>query len=495
MSAIGRRPRASVFPRTATLRRTLGGAGRRLVRGAALLAATVLVAAAHAPALPPAPAPPAPSSPAVTSAIPHAYVEYTGAPMPPGNDPLLPPFPDAASAGLDQAALTHLMLRANLFHSDAVVILKDGRLVADARFGKPAGPIEVGSITKSVAGLAIGRLLYTGKIRSLDEPVATWFPEWRGGPKQAITLRQLMNHTSGLAAKPTPEEVYASPNLLRQALAADLAYPPGSHFFYNNKAVNLLAGIVEKASGRKLDEYLRDELFAPLGIARFSWMRDPAGNPHVLAGLRLDARDLARIGQLMLDEGVYGQAPAAGDAGAPQGTSRGMQLQGAARRLLAADFVRESVHAAQPTSPTGGLLWWVIPEWTRLVIDRPLLDAWRQGGADPELLAAVAPLAGREISRRQLFATLDRAFGHEKALTVWVDNVPARNLPTPKVTAGPPIGFDANGALGQYLVVFPADRLVAVRQLRQHAHRVTGDDFEDFPDLVRALVPAGPAKH
>ncbi|HEV3457702.1 MAG TPA: serine hydrolase [Thermoanaerobaculia bacterium] len=453
----------------------LGAAAFLAAAGGRPPSAVAASAAATTPAAPATPATPAaPVSVAPTSLIPHAYVEYTvpRAATAAGKapDPQLPAYPDAASAGLDQADLTHLMLRAELFHSEAVVLLRSGRLVSDIRFGKPAGPIEVGSITKSVAGLAIGRLLFTGKIRSLDEPVADWYPQWRGGPKQAITLRQVMNHTSGLAAQPTPEEVYASPNLVRQALAADLAYPPGSHFFYNNKAVNLLAGIVEKASGRKLDEYLRDELFAPLGIARFAWMRDPAGNPHVLAGLQLDARDLARVGQLMLDQGVYD-----------------------GKRLLAAAFVQDSVHAAQAFSPTGGLLWWVIPEWTRLVIDRPLLDTWRQGGADPALVAALAPLAGREIQRQELFTTLDRAFGHDKALRLWVDNVPARNLPTPKVTAGPPIGFDANGALGQYLVVFPAARLVAVRQLRQHPYRSSGDDFEDFPDLVRALAPASAA--
>src|SRR5260370_35785695 len=281
-----------------------------------------------------------------------------------------------------------------------------------------------------------------------------------------------MSHTSGLAAQPTPEEVYASPNLVRQALAADLAYPPGSHFFYDNKAVNLLAGIVEKASGRKLDEYVRDELFAPLGIARFAWMRDPSGNPHVLAGLELDACGLARVGQLMVDQGLYD-----------------------GKRPLAAAFVQDLVHAAQAFSPTGGLLWWVIPEWTRLVIDRPLLDPWRQGGADPALLAALSPLADREIPRQELFTTLDRAFGHDKALRLWVDNVPARSLPTPKVTAGPPIGFAAHGALAHYLVALPAARLVAVRQLRQHPHPSSGDDFEDVPDLVRAPVPAPSAGH
>jgi CubicO group peptidase (beta-lactamase class C family) len=413
---------------------------------------------------------------ATPQAPPHAYVPYVVPAAAPGAgpaaDPQLPAYPDARSAGLDPDALTHLMLRAALFQSDAVVILAGGRLVADARFGKPPGPIEVGSITKAVAGLAIGRLLSTGKIRSLDEPVAAWYPQWQNGPKRAITLRQLMNHTSGLAAQPTPEEVYASRDLVGLALAADLANPPGSRFFYNDKAVNLLAGIVEKASGKKLDEYLRDELFAPLGIAGFSWMRDPAGNPHVLAGLQLDARDLARIGQLMLDGGVY-----------------------AGKRLLDAGFVAESVRAAQPFSPTGGLLWWVIPEWSKLVIDQPLLDTWRQGGADPAFLAALAPLVGREIPRQELFVTLDRAFGHDRALSMWVDNVPARNLSTPKVTTGPPVGFQASGALGQYLVVIPGAHLVAIRQIRQRQHRASGDDFEEFPDLVRALVPARAAHH
>src|SRR5258708_6676482 len=148
--------------------------------------------------------------------------------------------------------------------------------------------------------------------------------------------------------------------------------------------------------------------------------------------MKLDAGDLARIGQLMLDDGVY-----------------------ARRRLLAADFVRESVHAAQPFSPTGGLLWWVIPEWTRLVVDRPLLDTWRRGGADPAFLAALAPLAGREIPRQELFTTLDRAFGHDRALSLWVDNVPARHLPTPHVPTRPPIRLHPNSPLQQFLVSLP----------------------------------------
>jgi CubicO group peptidase (beta-lactamase class C family) len=418
----------------------------------------------------PAQAPLVPPTPPATAATAHAYVNYTIPAQPGALDPLLPPIADAGAAGIDSTALAHLVLRARALHSDAVVILKDGRLLRDMRFGQAAEPLESGSIAKSVVAVAIGHLLYTGQIHSLDEPVATWYSEWSSGAKQAITLRQIINHTWGVAAAPPTAAIDASPDILQQALDAPLAHPPGSRFFYNNKAVNLLAGIVERTTRRKVDEYMRDEIFAPLGITRFAWRRDPAGNPQVFAGLALDARDLARLGQLMLAGGVYD-----------------------GKRFLSADFVRESVAPAQPYSPTSGLLWWVIPEWTRMIVDQPLLDGWRKGGADTKLIEAVAPLAGREISRDEFFATLDRAFGHAEAIAAWVHNITERGLETPKVIHGPTVGFYANGSLGQYLVVIPASHLVAVRQIRRGSFKTGGDDFEDFPDMVRALAAAGQA--
>jgi CubicO group peptidase (beta-lactamase class C family) len=424
----------------------------------AAMASLATVAQGQAPAPPPG------------GAAAHSYVNFTIPAQPGAVDPLLPQISDPGAAGIDATALTHLLLRAHALHSDAVVILKDGRLVRDLRFGQAPAPIESGSVAKSVVGVAIGHLLYTGQISSLDEPVANWYPEWKSGAKQAVTLRHLMNHTSGLEAAADTAAIDASSDVVQQALDSPLAHPPGSRFFYNNKAVNLLAGIVEKVTHRKLDEYMRDEIFAPLGITHFSWMRDPAGNPQVFAGLALDARDLARIGQLMLADGVYD-----------------------GKRLLSAEFVRDSVGPAQPFSPTSGLLWWVIPEWTRMVVDQPLLDGWRKDGVDPKLIEAVAPLAGREISREELFTTLDRSFGHAEAIAAWVHDITERGLATPRVTHGPLVGFDANGGLGQYLVVIPASHLVAVRQIRRSSFQSGGDDFEDFPDMVRALVAGGHA--
>jgi len=118
-------------------------------------------------------------------------------------------------------------------------------------------PIQTMSVTKSVVGLVIGRLVTLGKLASIEEPVHALFPEWRQGRKKLITVRMLLEHTSGLQNVPmTVEEIYPSPDFVQLALAAELEAEPGTAFAYNNKAVNLLAGVVERADGRKLEPRL-----------------------------------------------------------------------------------------------------------------------------------------------------------------------------------------------------------------------------------------------
>ncbi len=435
---------------------------RRPAPGFFAVALTVTLAASLAAQQPAQPAPPQEN--------PHRYVDY---PIELKASPSAFEKVDPKAAGIDPAALDRLVKRAEETHSDALVILKDGKLVGDWRFGKPAEPIEVMSVTKSVVNVAIGHLAYTGKIRSLDQPLSDFFPEWKEGPRKDVTLRHVLTHTSGLRANPNAQEVYESRNVLKLALDADLAHPSGMDFFYNNKAVNLLAGVVEKASGKKLDVYMRDEVFTPLGVRHFQWMRDPASNPHVMAGLQLDALDLAKIGQLMLDGGVYlGQRD---------------------QRIVSAEWAKESVTAAQTFNPTGGLLWWVIPEWSKIQVDDAILETWRKGGSDPAFLEKIATLKGKGFSQAELFAELDRLFGAGKGLEAYMTNVRMKGLPNPKVTAGSPIGFNANGYLGQFIVVLTGPRLVVVRQIRTESHQSDADGFEEITKLARELVP-GAAK-
>ena len=207
--------------------------------------------------------------------------------------------------GLDPEAVDRLMEAARSSGSSAVVILRNGKLVVESYFGGRSRRIEAMSATKSIVNLAVGLLVDGGAIDSIDVPGHDLYPEWHQGLKAKITIRHLLDHTSGLQANRNTKAIYRSQDFVQLALAADLTDPPGAAFFYNNKAVNLLPGIVKRASGERMDEYLRERLFEPMGIEDVSWTLDPAGNPHGMSGLQIHAADLAKVGQMMLDGGTW----------------------------------------------------------------------------------------------------------------------------------------------------------------------------------------------
>ncbi len=222
--------------------------------------------------------------------------------------------------------------KAKACHSNSFLILHKGKEISEWHSGTQPQLVETMSVTKSITGLVTGTLLQQDKIKSLEHNVSDFFPEWKNTPKQHITIRQLMEQSSGLADKPTTEEIYASKDVVRLALDADLMYSPGLYRFYSNKAVNLLPAIVEKASGESFKVYLEREVFVPLGITEYFWEQDEVGNYFGFAGLRLTARDLARLGQLMLQKGNWN-----------------------GRQLISEDFVDLSTsHYTEY-----GLLWWI----------------------------------------------------------------------------------------------------------------------------------------
>lgn len=372
---------------------------------------------------------------------------------------------------IDSEKLNALVRRAEAAGSDALIVMQDGKVVAESYFGKPKRAIELMSATKSIVSLAVGKLIDSGKITSLDQPVCDFYPEWRQGRKRSVTIRHLLNHTSGLQSEPTPDEVYDSPDFVQLAIAAELSDEPGTVFSYNNKAVNLLAGVVQKASGSRLDAYTRESIFAPLGITDTEWMLDPAGNPHAMSGLRMHAMDLARVGQMLLDGGEW------------NGT----------RVLSRAWIDRSTSEPGQPFTPRCGLLWWRLSREERLVVaDDELIAKWRAAGAAPQFLERIATLKGRVYDSQQAATgAIRELFGGDEGLQFWQANatlgrsLPWRRLPTPTA------GFMAEGYLGQYLIVLPEERIVAVRQLGPTDPDVdvsTLDSFEEFAELVMGLA-------
>ncbi|GGL06574.1 serine hydrolase domain-containing protein [Deinococcus radiotolerans] len=153
-------------------------------------------------------------------------------------------------------------------HTSVLFISCGGEVLADETMdGQGDRPIATMSVTKAVLSLLVGRAVTLGHLPGVDLPVHEVFPEWRQGRKRDVTLRHLMTHTSGLQNVPhAGQEVYASEDRLQLALCAELDAAPGTQFSYNNKAMALIAGLLERVTGRRLETFAREDLLGPLGI-------------------------------------------------------------------------------------------------------------------------------------------------------------------------------------------------------------------------------------
>jgi CubicO group peptidase (beta-lactamase class C family) len=382
---------------------------------------------------------------------------------------LTPALGDAPPPKTTKQALARLMDGAKRTHSDTLLVMRNGKVLAEWHTGNAPEPIELMSVTKSVVALAVGVLVRDGKLASLDEPVCTFFPEWKQGRKQNITVRMLMNHTSGLQnVANAGVEIYPAKDFLQLALAAELDADPGSKSSYNNKALNLLTAVIGKAAGMPIDEFLQRSLFDVMTIKPGEWSRDDAGNRHGMSGLPMTAADLAKLGQLVLDQGRW---------------------QG--QQLLPAEFVQQML-APQPLSPGYGLLWWRKPAWVDLQVSAKSLSRLREGGASDDFVSGVAKLQGQHFSNQDaLLTALIAAVDAKDVNTLLEREFRAHKLKFSEVfelSSGGPTLLAGEGYLGQHLVVAPGTGIVAVRQIAYKEGLTPEDGYSDFPQDVALLA-------
>ncbi|MEZ4219334.1 MAG: serine hydrolase [Polyangiaceae bacterium] len=395
----------------------------------------------------------------------------------PESDPPADASADSAASApdpyrpVDPAALGALEEEARTTGSSALVVRQDGKLLRSSWFGSGRAPIQSMSITKSVLALVVGCLLKEGKL-SVETPVAQFFPAWNGSPKAKITVSHLLSHSSGLEEGDSTSEIYRSKSFVDHALSSKLQFEPGTHYEYGNRAANLLAGVIARAAGKTTEQASKECLFEPLGIQRFVWSVDARGQAHGLAGLFLLPDDLAKIGELVLGRGVY-----------------------EGRRVLPEDWVLKVTESPAPQEPPHkpmAWLWWRLSERTTRVVDDTILDAWRRAKVPEEVTAKVQPLSGRAFtSNLEFVGALREAFG-DASLKVLSEEVYAKKLPDAHYSFGRFLGSYAHGSLGQFLVVVPEQKLVAVRMRRPPRSAVerksVEKSFPDFPDRVIALT-------
>jgi CubicO group peptidase (beta-lactamase class C family) len=211
--------------------------------------------------------------------------------------------------------------------------------------------------------MLIGVAIDERKLRGVDQTLAELLPAYAATMPpavKAVTLRQVLTMTAGLPPDPPDLPAFVtSGDWVGTILRAGTRQPAGQGFAYSSAGSHLLSAILRQATGRSTLDYARVKLFSPLGIstvpaaepvarqenrpaydrAGFAWPTDPQGNHVGFTWLKLTARDLARLGQLWLNQGRW-----------------------AGRQLVSAAWVSESTTAHVDTHSTPeqyGYQWWL----------------------------------------------------------------------------------------------------------------------------------------
>lgn len=191
----------------------------------------------------------------------------------------------------------------------SLMILRHGKCAASIwwRPYSPEIPHHLYSLSKSFTSAAIGFAVDEGLL-SLDDRITKFFPRRvgkRADPRiYSVTVEHLLNMTSG-AVLVNETGMYAKSDWVEWYLNAPLTSFPGEKFVYNSLNTYMLSAIIRKVSGVGLTEYLDERLFKPLNIETPIWQKCPMGIECGGWGLALKTEDIAKFGQLYLNNGVW----------------------------------------------------------------------------------------------------------------------------------------------------------------------------------------------
>jgi CubicO group peptidase (beta-lactamase class C family) len=257
--------------------------------------------------------------------------------------------------------------RAGLLRDIHAVVIARGEAIVlerylsgeDADWGLPLGTVafapdtlhDLRSVTKSIVGLLYGIALGRGLVPPPEAPLMAQFPEYpdlAADPDRAgITVGHALTMSLGTAwdeerpyTDPENSEIAMerAPDRYRFILEQPVVVAPGTRWIYSGGAVALVGALIARGAKMPLPDFAREALFAPLGITNFNWNVGSDGVASAASGLRLTARDLLAIGQMVLANGVHG-----------------------GRQVVPADWIAASL---KPAIPTGdgldyGRLWFL----------------------------------------------------------------------------------------------------------------------------------------
>ena len=171
------------------------------------------------------------------------------------------------------------------------------------------------SVTKSVASALVGVAVGAGLIGSVEDPVGRYLTELRDSPVGNLTIAHLLEMRSGIrfveGLLPWDDEprAYYATDLRSRLFQCRITDPVGRFFHYNDWHPLLISLILERATGKSVTDWLQEKLWNPLGAEYSASMmvdrNDAVGLEHLESGLTATAHDLAKFGQLFLQDGVW----------------------------------------------------------------------------------------------------------------------------------------------------------------------------------------------
>jgi CubicO group peptidase (beta-lactamase class C family) len=191
------------------------------------------------------------------------------------------------------------------------MLLRHGQMVVEAWWDpyRADTPHMLFSLSKSFASTAAGLAIAEGRL-SLDDTVLSFFPDEAPADisdnLRAMRVRHLLSMATGHDRDTSGEmRKLGGDNWVRGFFQCPVEHAPGAHFAYNNGATYIVSAIVQKVTGERLLDYLTPRLLQPLGIKGATWEACPRGIDCGAWGLNIKTEDIARFGQLYLQQGVW----------------------------------------------------------------------------------------------------------------------------------------------------------------------------------------------